>query len=145
MADLWDDNDDDDDILELVNRPPMSQMAVPIKPPESQAEQLMKAKGEVGVLRQKLSMLEKTLREHDDNQKKLESSLKSSHEEEVTKLKIELNDLKMNESSCYWNRNIYLPPEIAASLKLLTKLKLLNHHQLKIKEEGWNPLKNTLH
>lgn len=86
MADLWDDNDDDDDILELVNRPPMSQMAVPIKPPESQAEQLMKAKGEVGVLRQKLSMLEKTLREHDDNQKKLESSLKSSHEEEVTKL-----------------------------------------------------------
>lgn len=94
MADLWDDNDDDDDILELVNRPPMSQMAVPIKPPESQAEQLMKAKGEVGVLRQKLSMLEKTLREHDDNQKKLESSLKSSHEEEVTKLKIELERLE---------------------------------------------------
>ena len=98
MADLWDD-DDDDDILELGNRPPMSQVALVVQNKNTSqdskdVDEILKAKGEVGVLRQKIGMLEKIMREHDENQRKIQHDLKSSHEEEVRKLKIELQRLE---------------------------------------------------
>ncbi|CDO92740.1 unnamed protein product [Kluyveromyces dobzhanskii CBS 2104] len=93
MEDLWDD-DDDDDILQLVDRPPMSQVALPTKVAVPKNDDLLKAKGEVGILRQKLSMLEKTVKEHDESQKKLQFDLKTSHAEEVEKLKVELERLE---------------------------------------------------
>lgn len=93
MSDVWDD-EDDEDILQLGDRPPMTQVALPEVPNEPNNDELIKAKGEAGVLRQKLSLLEKTLREHDENQRKVKHELTELHQAEVQSLKIELQRLE---------------------------------------------------
>lgn len=94
MSNIWDDDDDDDDILELADRPPMTQLAVSSATQVSDSVDVIRAKGEASVLREKLNMLEKNIRDQDENQRKIQKTLEIDHQNEVQKLKIELQRLE---------------------------------------------------
>ncbi|AMD19526.1 HCL625Cp [Eremothecium sinecaudum] len=114
----WSDDDCDDDILELANRPPRAtqlsnvptrsdvytqqlqlsttaNVAGPTYNSAAQLEnELMAARGEAGMLRDKLLLLEKDREKERERLQKKEKDLESVHQQEINKLREELQRLE---------------------------------------------------
>ncbi|QLQ78733.1 hypothetical protein HG537_0B00820 [Torulaspora globosa] len=94
-------DDDDDILLELSTRPPkltQNQLATQVPGKESTSDdignEVARAQGEVGILRDKLRFLEEERKRDKERQIREEEKLKASHRDELERLKIELQNLE---------------------------------------------------